>query len=81
MPDVGADWQPFEGGCRPIFCRSVLQAAAELATLLFALSVGFTFVNAALFPGTEIRPQAVLGAAMIVAAIFLTQTARPKDAR
>ncbi|CAK9066250.1 Uncharacterized protein YejA, partial [Durusdinium trenchii] len=53
------------------------EAAAELstltATLLFALSVGFTFVNAALFLGTEIRPQAVLGAAMIVFAIFLTQ--------
>ncbi|MCR9086213.1 MAG: DMT family transporter [Rhodobacteraceae bacterium] len=61
------------------------EAAAELstltATLLFALSVGFTFVNAALFLGTEIRPQAVLGAAMIVFAIFLTQTAKPKGAQ
>lgn len=52
------------------------EAAAVLstmtATLLFALSVVFTFANAAIFLNEPILPLQALGAAMIVAGIFLT---------
>jgi len=52
------------------------EAAARLstltATLLFASSVGFTFINSALFLGASITFPAILGAALIVLAIFLT---------
>ncbi len=52
------------------------EAAARLstltATLLFAASVVFTFINSALFLGASITIPAVLGAALIVLSIFLT---------
>ncbi|WP_377188653.1 DMT family transporter [Ruegeria meonggei] len=52
------------------------EAAARVstltATLMFAASVVFTFINSALFLGAAITPVAALGAVLIVAAIFLT---------
>ncbi|WP_171646809.1 DMT family transporter [Ruegeria sp. HKCCD4318-2] len=52
------------------------EAAARVstltATLLFAASVVFTFVNSALFLGATITPHAIVGATLIVGAIFLT---------
>ncbi|MEX0349739.1 MAG: DMT family transporter [Paracoccaceae bacterium] len=52
------------------------EAAARVstlsATLMFALSVVFTFVNAALFLGAEISGLGLIGAAMIVLAVILT---------
>jgi len=52
------------------------EAAARVstltATLLFAASVVFTFVNSALFLGATITPLAIVGAVLIVAAIFMT---------
>ncbi|NOD91174.1 EamA family transporter [Ruegeria sp. HKCCD4884] len=52
------------------------EAAARVstltATLLFAASVVFTFVNSALFLGATITPLAIVGATLIVGAIFLT---------
>ncbi len=52
------------------------EAAAVLstmtATLLFALSVVFTFINAAIFLNEPILPLQAVGAAMIVSGIFLT---------
>ena len=52
------------------------EAAARVstltATLLFAASVVFTFVNSAVFLGATITPMAILGAVLIVAAIFMT---------
>lgn len=70
----------------PLACLGVLatalayyfwyEAAARLstltATLLFALSVVFTFVNAAIFLDEPIRPLQIVGATMIVLGIFLT---------
>ncbi|WP_164658938.1 DMT family transporter [Tropicibacter sp. Alg240-R139] len=56
------------------------EAAAVLstmtATLLFALSVVFTFINAAIFLGQPILPLQAIGAAMIVTGIFLTTLAK-----
>lgn len=58
------------------------EAAARLstltATLLFAASVVFTFVNAALFLGAPITVPAILGAALIVFSIFLTTLKKSK---
>ncbi len=52
------------------------EAAARVptlsATLMFALSVVFTFVNAGLFLGAEITGAGLIGAAMIVLAVILT---------
>lgn len=52
------------------------EAAARVstltATLMFAASVVFTFINATLFLGATITPIAALGAVLIVAAVFLT---------
>ncbi|MEX0306811.1 MAG: DMT family transporter [Ruegeria sp.] len=52
------------------------EAAARVstltATLMFAASVVFTFINSALFLGATITPLAVVGAVLIVAAIFMT---------
>ena len=52
------------------------EAAARVstltATLLFAASVVFTFVNSAVFLGATITPMAIFGAVLIVAAIFMT---------
>lgn len=52
------------------------EAAARVstltATLMFAASVVFTFINSALFLGATITPIAALGAVLIVAAVFLT---------
>lgn len=52
------------------------EAAARVstltATLLFAASVVFTFVNSAVFLGATIMPLAIVGAILIVAAIFIT---------
>ncbi|WP_037307418.1 DMT family transporter [Ruegeria halocynthiae] len=52
------------------------EAAARVstltATLMFAASVVFTFINSALFLGATITPVAALGAVLIVAAVFLT---------
>ncbi|CUH43870.1 DMT family transporter [Ruegeria atlantica] len=52
------------------------EAAARVstltATLMFAASVVFTFINSALFLGAAITPVAALGAVLIVVAIFLT---------
>ncbi len=52
------------------------EAAARVstltATLLFAASVVFTFINAAIFLGAAITPIAATGAALIVVAVFLT---------
>ncbi len=52
------------------------EAAARVstltATLLFAASVVFTFVNSALFLGATITPLAIVGAVLIVTAIFVT---------
>lgn len=59
------------------------EAAARVstltATLMFAASVVFTFLNAALFLGAAITPLALVGAAMIVAAVFLTTLKAPED--
>ncbi|MEM8731224.1 MAG: DMT family transporter [Pseudomonadota bacterium] len=56
------------------------EAAADLSTLtaslMFALSVVFTFINAALFLGETIVPLQLLGAAMIIAGIYLTARAK-----
>ncbi|MGV6803547.1 MAG: DMT family transporter [Ruegeria sp.] len=52
------------------------EAAARVstltATLMFAASVVFTFINSAIFLGAAITPLAVVGAALIVFAVFLT---------
>ncbi|WP_170363691.1 DMT family transporter [Ruegeria arenilitoris] len=52
------------------------EAAARVstltATLLFAASVVFTFVNSAIFLGAPITPLAAIGAGLIVFAVFLT---------
>lgn len=52
------------------------EAAARVstltATLLFAASVVFTFINSAMFLGATITPPAIVGAVLIVGAIFLT---------
>ncbi|WP_170397894.1 DMT family transporter [Ruegeria arenilitoris] len=52
------------------------EAAARVstltATLMFAASVVFTFINSAIFLGAAITPIAALGAMLIVAAVFLT---------
>ena len=52
------------------------EAAARVstltATLMFAASVVFTFINSAVFLGASIIPLAVVGAALIVSAVFLT---------
>ncbi|WP_299663273.1 DMT family transporter [uncultured Ruegeria sp.] len=57
------------------------EAAARVstltATLMFAASVVFTFINSALFLGATITPLAVVGALLIVAAIFLTTLKKP----
>lgn len=59
------------------------EAAARVstltATLLFAASVVFTFINSAVFLGATITPLAMVGAALIVAAIFLTTIKSSKD--
>ncbi|MCG7519629.1 DMT family transporter [Ruegeria sp. Ofav3-42] len=56
------------------------EAAARVstltATLMFAASVVFTFINSALFLGAAITPIAALGAVLIVAAVFLTTKAK-----
>ncbi|MEM7398533.1 MAG: DMT family transporter [Pseudomonadota bacterium] len=58
------------------------EAAARLstltATLLFALSVVFTFVNAAIFLGDRITLLEVAGATLIVLGIFLTKSAEER---
>ncbi len=52
------------------------EAAARVstltATLMFAASVVFTFINAAIFLGVAITPIAATGAVLIVSAVFLT---------
>ncbi|WP_170324586.1 DMT family transporter [Ruegeria arenilitoris] len=52
------------------------EAAARVstltATLMFAASVVFTFINSAIFLGAAITPVAAIGAMLIVAAVFLT---------
>lgn len=52
------------------------EAAARVstltATLMFAASVVFTFVNSAVFLGATITPVAAIGAVLIVSAVFLT---------
>ncbi|WP_171122902.1 MULTISPECIES: DMT family transporter [unclassified Ruegeria] len=52
------------------------EAAARVstltATLMFAASVVFTFINAAIFLGAAITPIAATGAVLIVIAVFLT---------
>lgn len=52
------------------------EAAARVstltATLLFAASVVFTFVNSAVFLGATITPLAILGALLIVSGVFIT---------
>ncbi|WP_170544514.1 DMT family transporter [Ruegeria arenilitoris] len=52
------------------------EAAARVstltATLMFAASVVFTFINSAIFLGAAITPIAAIGAMLIVAAVFLT---------
>nr|WP_321253513.1 DMT family transporter [uncultured Ruegeria sp.] len=59
------------------------EAAARVstltATLMFAASVVFTFINSALFLGAAITPLAAIGAALIVLAIFLTTKSNEKD--
>lgn len=54
------------------------EAAARVstlsATLMFALSVVFTFVNATLFLGAQITVLGLVGAAMIVLAVILTSS-------
>ncbi|WP_171234063.1 DMT family transporter [Ruegeria sp. HKCCA6837] len=57
-------------------CYLWYEAAARVstltATLMFAASVVFTFINSALFLGATITPIAALGAVLIILAIFLT---------
>ncbi len=59
------------------------EAAARVstltATLLFAASVVFTFVNSALFLGATITPLAIVGAVLIVTAIFVTTMKSAKE--
>ncbi|SDW53353.1 Threonine/homoserine efflux transporter RhtA [Ruegeria halocynthiae] len=59
------------------------EAAARVstltATLLFAGSVVFTFVNSALFLGASITPLAIVGAVLIVTAIFVTTMKSTKE--
>jgi len=59
------------------------EAAARVstltATLMFAASVVFTFINSALFLGASITPMAAIGAALIVLAIFLTTKSKEKN--
>ncbi len=59
------------------------EAAARVstltATLLFAASVVFTFVNSALFLGATITPLAIVGAVLIVTAIFVTTMESTKE--
>lgn len=59
------------------------EAAARVstltATLLFAASVVFTFVNSALFLGATITPLAIVGAVLIVTAIFVTTMKSTKE--
>ncbi len=56
------------------------EAAARVstltATLMFASSVVFTFVNAALFLGAAISPISIFGAGLVVIAIFLTTNSK-----
>ncbi len=59
------------------------EAAARVstltATLLFAASVVFTFVNSALFLGATITPLSIVGAVLIVTAIFVTTMKSAKE--
>lgn len=59
------------------------EAAARVstltATLLFAASVVFTFINSALFLGASITPLAIAGAVLIVVGVFLTTVKKAKD--
>ncbi len=59
------------------------EAAARVstltATLLFAASVVFTFINSALFLGATITPLAIVGAVLIVTAIFVTTMKSSKE--
>ncbi|GAA6161049.1 MULTISPECIES: DMT family transporter [Ruegeria] len=65
-------------GVLPTACAYYLwyEAAARVstltATLMFAASVVFTFINSALFLGAAITPIAALGGVLIVLAVFLT---------
>ncbi len=59
------------------------EAAARVstltATLLFAASVVFTFVNSALFLGATITPLSIVGAVLIVTAIFVMTMKSAKE--
>ncbi len=61
------------------------EAAARIsalsASLLFTLSVVFTFINAAVFLGDPLTLNAVLGACMILAAVLLTNAAERRRNR
>ncbi|MEM7192628.1 MAG: DMT family transporter [Pseudomonadota bacterium] len=60
------------------------EAAARVstlsATLMFALSVVFTFINAAVFLGAEVSLLAIAGGALIVLAVVLTSTEKSTKA-
>ncbi len=55
-----------------LWYEAAVRVSTLTATLMFAASVVFTFINSALFLGAAITPIAALGAILIVAAVFLT---------
>ncbi len=58
-----------------LWYEAAARISALAASLMFTLSVIFTFVNAALFLGTGLTVNAVIGALMILAAVLMTNTA------
>lgn len=61
-----------------LWAEAAARVSTLTASLLFALSVAFTFVNAAIFLDEPVTPLAVLGATLIVVAVLIT--AKPKPA-
>ncbi|WP_171210598.1 DMT family transporter [Ruegeria sp. HKCCA5426] len=55
-----------------LWYEAATRVSTLTATLMFAASVVFTFINAAIFLGAAITPIAATGAVLIVIAVFLT---------
>ncbi|MEM6464362.1 MAG: DMT family transporter [Pseudomonadota bacterium] len=59
-----------------LWYEAAARVSAIAATLLFTLSVIFTFMNAAIFLGEQLTPLTIIGAVLIVAGVVLTSTGK-----
>ncbi|MCP4318925.1 MAG: EamA family transporter [Hyphomicrobiales bacterium] len=59
-----------------LWYEAAARVSAISATLLFTLSVIFTFINAVLFLGEQLSTLTIIGALLIVAAVVLTSTGK-----